>query len=611
MLKAKSFLAIDCGAHTLKLAGFELNESGGLRLKQYAFRTLGAEGMHDATRGQALTNALEDALKSFSAPAKIANICAPGYQVFSKFVKLPPVDSAKVTQIIEYEAQQNVPFPLTEVVWDFQIAGTHPVTGELEVLLVAIKSDVVEGLYQLGERAGLKVSVVDVSVAALSNAFRFNYGDLTDCALLLDIGAKTSTALFYENGKIFSRSINVGANSITQEFANEFKLSLEEAERIKIEKGFVHLGGAYEDPDDPHAAAISKIARQVMTRLHMQLNQTIQYYRTQQGGSMPARLFLSGGASIMPFTAQFFGDKLGIPVDYFNPFRNVQIAPEINLEELAKVAHSMGELVGLGLRNLAHCPVELNLVPHSWKRVQEFNQKKPFILATLATLVVVAFCFGYFEKRLVEAKNRELETVESRLAEPQSLSQKLVDSLNEVKDARAKSDIVRGWLEERFVWAEVLAGFRDCLLATEQETEKELGRETGIWIEQMSPELPKSDTGSGIIQIRRPPKSSSSMTPATGTGGSTATNVAGSATNVVVAEPQITHVNLRVRALQVLGIPDGNAKLAYKFLDHLKARPSLFDTNAPNPTEAKGTVNVESNTFYFDVVVKLKRPITL
>ena len=75
----------------------------------------------------------------------------PGFHVFSKFVKLPPVDTSKVTQIIRYEAQQNVPFPLDEVVWDYQILGTSA-TSELEVLLVAVKSEIVEGLFRVRGR---------------------------------------------------------------------------------------------------------------------------------------------------------------------------------------------------------------------------------------------------------------------------------------------------------------------------------------------------------------------------------------------------------------------------------------------------------------------------
>src|SRR5437667_1122249 len=121
--------------------------------------------------------------------------------------------------------------------------------GELEVLLVAIKSDIVEGLFRVTESAGLRLQLCDVSPAAMCNAFRYNYGDLEDCTMLLDIGAKTSNLLFFEKGKMYSRSINIGANSITQDFSNESKLAFAPAEQLKINEGFVSLGGAYEEPE--------------------------------------------------------------------------------------------------------------------------------------------------------------------------------------------------------------------------------------------------------------------------------------------------------------------------------------------------------------------------
>src|SRR6266404_4536337 len=403
MLDSKSFLAVDFGAGSLKLAEFEVNEAGGLRLKQYGIRSLGAEGAQEATREATILKALQESLAQKAAKAKNVNVCAPGFHVFSKFVKLPPVDAGKVTQIIQYEAQQNVPFPLSEVVWDYQILGSTP-GGELEVLLVAIKADIVEGLFRVTESAGLHLQLADVSPAALCNAFRYNYQELDDCTMLLDIGAKTSNLLFFEKGKVFSRSINLGANSITQDFANESKMKFEAGEQIKIKEGFVSLGGAYEEPENPNQAAISKIARQFMTRLHIQVNQTMQFYRGQQGGSAPQRLFLSGGASIMPYTAQFFAEKLNVPVEYFNPLRNVQIDEGIALEELQRVAHSLGEVVGLGLRNLAHCPVELNLMPESTLRWQSFSQKKPYLVATVFSLVAGVFAMGLLLDKLAGVK---------------------------------------------------------------------------------------------------------------------------------------------------------------------------------------------------------------
>src|ERR1700722_7968664 len=289
-------------------------------------------------------------------------------------------------------------------------------SGQLGVLLVAIKSDVVEGLFRVAATAKLQLQLCDASPAALCNAFRYNYGDVEECTMLLDIGAKTSNLLFFEKGKVFSRSINLGANAITQDFANEAKLKFDEAEKIKIAEGFVSLGGAYEEPENANQAAISKIARQFMTKLHIQVNQTIQFYRGQQGGAQPQRLFLSGGASIMPYTAQFFAEKLNIPVEYFNPLRNVQIDPSVNLEELARVAHSLGEVVGLGLRNLANCPVEMNLMPDSTLRWQAFNQKKPYFVFTVISLVLVAGAVGFLFEQFAAINQAQLEKLKVEIA---------------------------------------------------------------------------------------------------------------------------------------------------------------------------------------------------
>src|SRR5437867_5881830 len=451
MLNTKSFLCLDFGAGSLKVAEFEPNEAGTLRLKQFGLKPLGFEGSQEAAREAAMTRALNELLAERPFGSRIINLCAPGFHTFSKFVKLPPVDTSKVTQIIQYEAQQNVPFPLEEVVWDYQILGTTS-TGELEVFLVAIKTDIVEGLFRVAESAGLRLQLADVSPAALCNAFRYNYGDLDGCTMLLDIGAKTSNLLFFEKGKVYSRGINIGANSITQDFAAESKLKFAEAERLKVEQGFVSLGGAYEEPDNPHQAAISKIARQVMTRLHIQVNQTIQFYRGQQGGSAPQRLFLAGGASIMPYTAQFFAEKLNLPVEYFNPFRNIQIDGAIDLEELAKVAHSYGEVVGLGLRNVAQCPVEMNLMPKSSLKRQQLNQKKPYFIATIFSLVAVALAYGWFYAKVADIKLESLARIDETVKPLNQKKEALQAEESKLTRLSQEANQLSEWIDQRFFW---------------------------------------------------------------------------------------------------------------------------------------------------------------
>jgi type IV pilus assembly protein PilM len=507
MLNTKSFLAVDFGAGSLKLAEFEENEAGGLRLKQFGIKPLGLEGSQEATREATILRAVQELLAEKAFASRNINVCAPGFHVFSKFVKLPPVDTSKVTQIIQYEAQQNVPFPLEEVVWDYQILGTSA-TGELEVLLVAIKSDIVEGLFRVAEGGGLRLQLVDVSPAALCNAFRYNYGDLEGCTMLLDIGAKTSNLLFFEKGKVYSRSINIGANAITQDFANEAKLPFAEAERLKIEDGFVSLGGAYEEPENPHQAAISKIARQVMTRLHIQVNQTIQFYRGQQGGSAPDRLFLSGGASIMPYTAQFFSEKLNLAVEYFNPFRNIQIDQNLDLEELAQVAHSFGEVVGLGLRNLAHCPVELNLMPKSSINRQQFSEKKPYFIAAVFSLVLVIFAMGWLYSRMVAIKQDALDGIARQVQPLRASDNKLRRVKSDIDALQKEAEQLAGLAAARTYWPEVIGELHVVFRRTEAKARQRLAEqgidsEVGVWIESFGPGQPRVDTSSELNLPRR------------------------------------------------------------------------------------------------------------
>jgi Tfp pilus assembly PilM family ATPase len=155
MLNTKPFLCFDFGAGSVKVGEFIVNEQGTLTLTQFGTKTLGQEGTQESKREAAVLKGIQELLSQKQFRGRATNVCAPGFHVFSKFVKLPPVDTGKVTQIIQYEAQQNVPFPLAEVVWDYQIMGTSP-NGELEVLLVAIKSDVVEGLFRTADAGGLK-----------------------------------------------------------------------------------------------------------------------------------------------------------------------------------------------------------------------------------------------------------------------------------------------------------------------------------------------------------------------------------------------------------------------------------------------------------------------
>jgi hypothetical protein len=205
-----------------------------------------------------------------------------------------------------------------------------------------------------------------------------------------------------DHGKFFVRTFLTAGHAITQQISKEFNISYEEAEELKIRHGFVGLGGAYEEPDSVVASTVSKIIRNVMTRLHGEIIRTINVYRAG-GGKKPEKLYLTGGSSVMAYTPHFFSEKLRIPVEYFNPFQVVAVSPSINKEELASVAHLLSEVVGLSMRNAVVCPVEITLSPPERKAHEEMNKKTPFFyLSCLALLYCVFVIYWNFWKQEID-----------------------------------------------------------------------------------------------------------------------------------------------------------------------------------------------------------------
>jgi len=384
---------LSLGSQTVRLAEFTMDGRGGLVLCSYRTSELLADPAMDATR-VAQTSLL---LKEMAADAKAsgvgANYSIPAQSVFTRFVKLPSVAEEQVEQIVAFEAQQNVPFPIDEVVWYYQLV-TSPEPGKLEVVLVAIKADLLEELNTAVEDAGFCTEVVDVAPMALYNAFRYNYSDLTGCSLLIDIGARTTNLLFVEAKKVFSRSIPIGGNTITAAIVKDFNEPFTAAEERKKRQGFVSLGGTYAEPQDPEIARVSKLVRNTMTRLHAEITRSISFYRSQQGGSQPERVFLCGGAVAMPYMREFFSEKLALPIEFINPLRNVAVGKGIDVSEIVRDSHLLGELVGLGLRRGSDCPMELNLRPESVVRARAMSARIPSLV--LAGLCFFALLIGWW-----------------------------------------------------------------------------------------------------------------------------------------------------------------------------------------------------------------------
>ena len=393
MAQQNLILCIDIGGDSIKAAEFSYVPGQSLTLERFAYTEY--EFSSDEPPEDVVLKTLTDVIKTNGFSARDVYVSLSGKNAFVRFVKIPAMttDKDKIQEIISYEAQQAIPFSSDEVVWDSQLLQpTADADGsEIDAMIVIVKKQEVSRISELVEKLGKRIALIEVAGTSCYNSARANNVGANECQMILDIGGRCSTLIFIDGSRFFVRTIPIAGDTITQQIAKEFNISYADAEEMKRKHGYVSLGGAYEESDSEVASAISKIVRNVMTRLHGEINRSINVYRATQKGRKPEKLFLAGGTSILPYAPRFFSEKLRIPVEYLNPFQVVGIGPAVDQQVLSEVAHLFAETIGLALRRIGTSPIEISLIPDYVRKQNEFRSKRPFFFASAA---VVLLFFG-------------------------------------------------------------------------------------------------------------------------------------------------------------------------------------------------------------------------
>jgi type IV pilus assembly protein PilM len=394
MADTQTTVALNIGSQRISMAVFEVSKHGGLVLKAYDAESVVADPAMEASRIFQTRVAIGDLSQRLKVEKSKARYAISGQAVFTRFVKLPPLQEDNIEQLVTFEAQQHVPFPLQEVVWDYELIEGG---SDKEVVIVAIKGDSLDEINGAVNESGLATAEVDVAPMALYNAFRSTYGHPDDAILLIDIGAKTSNLLYIEGKRFFTRSIAIGGASITAAIAKEYNIPFLEAEHQKISNGLVALGGGHTEQMDEAVASLAMVIRNALSRLPAEIARTTNYYRSQHGGSAPRRVLLAGGGANLPYTLEFFQEKLNLPVEYFNPVRNLAIGKGIDPAVIQRDGHLMGELVGLGLRGIGKSEINIDLVPVVVEQARAADLKKPYLIAAALLLLAGMGTWAVFQ----------------------------------------------------------------------------------------------------------------------------------------------------------------------------------------------------------------------
>ena len=203
MSASPRILSLDLGSQSVGLAEFRAQPNGGLVLTGYRRATSWLIPLAETDRNRQISETLSAMMRELADQERSDQLRGLGQSVFARFVKLPSVEQDKIERIVTFEAQQNVPFPIEEVVWDYQLVGSSE-ADKIEVVLVAIKADLLDGINAAVEATGLQTRLVDVATMALYNAFRYNYSELTDCFACSSISARARPICFSSSREKFS-----------------------------------------------------------------------------------------------------------------------------------------------------------------------------------------------------------------------------------------------------------------------------------------------------------------------------------------------------------------------------------------------------------------------
>ncbi|MBI4846419.1 MAG: type IV pilus assembly protein PilM [Candidatus Omnitrophica bacterium] len=387
------FLGIDIGASSLKIALVSKEKDGRIRLLKSAYEiyeNFYDEVIHDPSRAVAYF------LKKFLNKEKGLNkvrvgISIAGQSAFVRMTSIPISVPSKLRQIVLYETQQQIPFPIKDVVWDFQIYDR--VKKQLNVLVAALKRELVEPVIAIAEGCNLDVEFIDVSNLALYNCLNYFFRDLQQ-TLILDIGAKTTNIIIINAGKIWTRSLPIGGEDITEAVARELKVDRKKAESLKIEKGKVLM--LYFGQQSSSSADEQKIAEAitvVLTDLTNEIVKTLNFYKLQHMADMNfEKVLLTGGVTKTDNIDKFFENSLSLPAQKINYFNFLNSHSQVDLEH----NEFLGAAIGLGLRGNGRSVLNINLLPAEQIAVRNFRKKRLPILISCVLVFLTGLILNIF-----------------------------------------------------------------------------------------------------------------------------------------------------------------------------------------------------------------------
>lgn len=344
---AKQCIGLDIGSSSVKLVQLKVGRKG-ITLQNFGIQPLPPQTIVDGAvmNHGAVVDAIRELARRIHLRGKDVCLAVAGNSVIIKRITIPHMDGAALDEQMEWEVQQNIPFSREDVSVDHTVLVEQTPEGQMDVLLVAAKREVVEQYLHVIRDAGMNPVVVDAAAFAVQNAIEASVGFAPgETVAIINIGASTSTISIVADGSpVFNREVGSGGNTYTEAIQQRLAVSMDGAEAYKV-------GGAASASADVVPQEVHRILAQVSEQVSGEFQRSIDFYMNDAVDGNLARIYLTGGSALVPQLPKAIQDRSRIPVHILDPFQRCTVDPKrFDVDYLKTHAPLAAVAFGLALR---------------------------------------------------------------------------------------------------------------------------------------------------------------------------------------------------------------------------------------------------------------------
>ncbi|MBI5768168.1 MAG: pilus assembly protein PilM [Verrucomicrobia bacterium] len=460
-MRSPRVLAVDIGAGHVAAGVFSTGASGRLVLQQFAIEVHSSDPAHESRWAVELAQSL-GALGSRAKLGGAAAIAVPGHLALSKFIKTPSIAKEKRQKIVAFEAAENIPYPLEEVVWDHLVVADDGF--DLEIMLAAAKFEAMQTLCAATDAAGFPAEHAVPAGLALCRAFRYNFPDVHESVIVANIGARSTTLLFLEAGRFYIRTLSLAGNAVTIAIAEELRIDFASAETLKIQV----LSGRSDLPaGSPSRAAVHRAATLFAQKLSLEITRSAVNHRRQSGASAPVALYLTGGGSLIEELPAVAAEKLKLRVERYPALQRVDLSGNVRAAGAESAAHVLADLVGLATGLVVKNEAEASLLPPAVTEAIEFRKRQPVYVAAAALCALALLPPILYFNHLVSVTDARVRQVDEQLMPLRRLQTRNEDNLRQIEDAKKQIAALQGAYDTKSNWINFFTDLQSRLVKVE------------------------------------------------------------------------------------------------------------------------------------------------